>query len=110
RIALNPFDVQGEFDDVLPGVDHLLEKKVGDSRHQAEFDLGERTPGGWTRVVASPQQPVDDGEEERGVDVEDELPLERLGIDEVEAGGILEAEDELAVGKLVDAGELDLDD
>ena len=38
------------------------------------------------------------------------LPFERLGLEQIEAGRVLEAEHELAVGELIDAGELHFDD
>ena len=56
------------------------------------------------------QQPVDDRIEDRRVDVENQVAFERLGLQQVEAGGVFQAEDELAVGELIDAGELHLDD
>src|SRR5262245_58471182 len=37
------------------------------------------------------------------------MAFQRLGLEQVEAGGILEAENKLAIRELVDAGELDLD-
>ena len=37
-------------------------------------------------------------------------PSSGVGVDQIEAGRILEAEDELAVGELIDAGELHFDD
>ncbi len=50
------------------------------------------------------------GIEDRRVDVEDQVAFQRLGLQQIEAGGVLQAEDELAVGELVDAGQLHLDD
>ncbi len=38
------------------------------------------------------------------------LPSERLGGEQIEAGRVLQAEDEFAVGELIDAGELDFHD
>ena len=38
------------------------------------------------------------------------LPFQRLGPQQVEAGRVFQAEDELAVGELIDAGELHFDD
>ena len=110
RIALDLDDLELQLQDVLPGVAEFVEEQPGDPRHQAQLDFGQRTAGQGTALAAAAQQAVDDRIEDRGVDVEDQVAFQRLGLQEVEAGGVLQAEDELAVGELIDAGELDLDD
>ena len=61
-------------------------------------------------LAAAAQQPIDDRIEDRQIDVENQLAFERRGVDQIEAGRIFEAEDEFAVGQLIDARELHLDD
>src|SRR5207244_2535105 len=95
---------------VFPGVTQLLEKQVRDPRDEPQLDLCQRTAGNRRWVAPSAEQPVDDRVEDRRVDIEDQVSFQRLGPQEIEAGRVLEAEDELAVGELIDAGELHLDD
>ena len=77
---------------------------------QPQFDLRQRPARRRRRLVAAAEQAIDDRIENRRIDVENQVPFERLGLEQVEAGRILEAEDELAVGELIDAGELHFDD
>ncbi len=46
----------------------------------------------------------------RRIDVEDQVAFKRLGPKQIEAGRVFQAEDELAVSELIDAGELHFDD
>ena len=77
---------------------------------QPQLDLGQRPAGDGAGVFAAAQQAVDDRIEDRRVDVEDQVAFQRLGPQQVEAGRVFQAEDELAVGELIDAGQLDFDD
>ena len=53
---------------------------------------------------------IDDRVEDRRIDVENQVPFERLGLEQVEARWVFEAEDEFAIGELVDARELHFHD
>ena len=110
RIALHLDDFELQVEDVLPGVAEFFEKQARDARDQPQLDFGQRPPGQRSALAAAAQHAVDDRIEDRGIDVEDEVAFQRLRLQEVEAGGVLQAEDELAVGELVDAGELHFDD
>ena len=110
RIALHPLDRELERQHVLPGMAQLVEKELRDAGHQAELNFRQRPAGDGARLLAPPQQPVDDRIEDGRVDVENEVAFQRLRPQEVEAGGILQAENELTVGELVHARQLDLDD
>src|SRR5205814_2100126 len=87
-----------------------LEKQIRDSRDEPQLDFGQRAAGDRRRIATPAEQPVDDRIQDRRVDIENQIAFERFGPQEIEAGRVLEAEDEFAVGELIDAGELDLDD
>ena len=110
RIALHLDDLELQLQDVFPGVAEFVEEQPGDPRHQPQLDFRQRPAGQRTALAAAAQQAVDDRIEDRRVDVQDQVAFQRLGLQEVEAGGVFQAEDEFAVGELIDAGELHLDD
>ena len=110
RIALDLDDFQLQLQDVFPGVAEFVEEQARDARDEPQFDFRQRPPGQRPALAAAAQQAVDDRIEDRRVDVEDQVAFQRLGLQQIEASGILQAEDELAVGELIDAGELHFDD
>ena len=87
----------------------LAKEQTGDPRDQPQFDFRQRPTRQRSALPAPTQQPVDDRVENRRVDVEDQVAFQRLGLHQIETGGILQAEDELAVRELIDAGQLDFD-
>src|SRR5262245_28207905 len=88
----------------------LAEKQARNPPHEPQLDLRERASRDRSGVFAAAQQSVNDRIQDRGVDVEDQVAFQRFGSQQVEAGGILEAEHKLAVRKLIDARQLDFDD
>ena len=59
---------------------------------------------------AAAEHAVDDGIQDRGIDVEDQIAFQRFGLEQVEARRIFQAEHEFAVSELIHAGEFYFDD
>ena len=109
RIALHPIDFQIQLQYILPGMLHLVEEQAGDPRNQPQFDFRERPSGGWSRGGRAAQETIDDGKQNRRIDIQNQLPFQGRRVDQIEAGWIFQAENEFAVGQLIDTGELHFD-
>lgn len=112
RIAFDLADTELQFCDVRPGVFESLNGQRGDPRDELEFDFCQRPVREIEAgcLLASSQQPVNDRKDDRRVEVEDQVAVEFVCLQQVEARRVFEAEDEFAVGELVDADQLDFDD
>ena len=111
RIAFHALDRQLQLEHVFPGVLHLLARTASVIRDTSRSSIsvsGRRASGAGS--LPPPSKPIDDRKQDRQVDVEDQVAFQRLGLEQIEAGRVFQAEDELAVGELIDAGELHLDD
>ena len=76
---------------------------------QSIFDFGERAAQCITRFWVSPQHSVNDGVRQGWCYVEKPIAVQWFWLENIEATGVVQAEDELTVGQLVNAHQLDVD-
>jgi hypothetical protein len=87
-----------------------MRRAVGDALHEPLLDLRERPLRDEQVGVAPAEQAVDDRVDDQRADLEAQLPVELLGLEQVEAGRVRQRVDELAVGELLDVRDGDFDD
>ena len=85
-------------------------RPVGDPLHQPLLDLRQRPLRDEQLGIRAAEQAVDDRVDDQRTDLQAELPVQLLGLEQVEAGRVRQAVDEFAVGQLLDVGDADLDD
>ncbi len=110
RVALDLHHGELQIEHVFPGVAHFLEKQARDPRYEAQFYLRQWPAGQGADLAAAAQHAVDDGIKNRWIDVENQIAFQGLGLEQIEASRIFQAEHEFAVGELIHAGELYFND
>ena len=88
----------------------LCQEDLNDSSDQTDSQSPSAVAESFRSAIGiASQHTIDNRIGQRRSNVENPVAIERLGIEHVEATGVVEAEDELAVGQLIDAKHLDLD-
>jgi hypothetical protein len=103
-------NAEGDRGEVAPGFGEVMGSAIGDALHQALLDLGERALGDEQVGIRPAEKAVDDRVDDQRGNFQAKLPIELLGLEQIEAGGIGQGVNEFAVGQLLDVGDVDFDD